>query len=224
MCRIPNLWRKKSNSLRLSLSVGEKEPSKVGMDALLSFEPEIFFGEEKISKEEFKKFLSESEGLALIKGKWVEIDKDKLSEVLEAYEKANSLSKNEGLTIAEAMRMELNAGEKLGINEDVVDLEVSNGAWLKKIRETMRNPEIIKSSKHIGSFNATLRPYQETGFLWLSYMQSLGFGACLADDMGLGKTVQIIAFLENFRVEKGGKALLIIPTSLIGNWQKEIEK
>ncbi|MBC2436552.1 DEAD/DEAH box helicase [Clostridium saccharobutylicum] len=224
LCRIPNWWRKKSNSLKLSVSIGEKEPSKVGMDALLSFEPEILFGEEKISKEELKKLLLESEGLALIKGKWIEIDKDKLSHVLEAYEKADSLSKNDGLTIAEAMRMELNAGEKLGINEEVVDLEVSNGAWLKKIRETMSNPEIIKESKLNGSFNATLRPYQQTGFSWLSYMQNLGFGACLADDMGLGKTVQIIAFLEKVRVEKGGKALLIIPASLIGNWQKEIEK
>lgn len=224
MCRIPNWWRKKSNSLRLSVSIGEKEPSKVGMDALLSFEPEILFGEEKISKEELIKLLSESEGLALIKGKWVEIDKDKLREVLDAYEKANSLSKNEGLTIAEAMRMELNAGEKLGINEDVVGLEVSNGAWLKKVRETMGNPQIIKESKPIGSFNAALRPYQQTGFSWLSYMQKLGFGACLADDMGLGKTVQMIAFLEKIRTEQGGKALLIIPASLIGNWQKEIEK
>ncbi|MBV7276554.1 DEAD/DEAH box helicase family protein [Clostridium sp. PL3] len=224
MCRIPNWWRKKSNSLRLSVSIGEKEPSKVGMDALLSFRPEILFGEEKISKEELKKLLLESEGLSLIKGKWVEIDKDKLREVMDAYEKANSLSKNDGLTIAEAMRMELNAGEKLGINEEVVDLEVSNGAWLKKVREAMGNPKIIKESKPIGSFKATLRPYQRTGFSWLSYMQKLGFGACLADDMGLGKTVQIIAFLEKIRTEQGGKALLIIPASLIGNWQKEIEK
>lgn len=120
--------------------------------------------------------------------------------------------------------MELNAGESLGINEAYVDLEVSNGAWLKKIRETMVNPEIIKQIKPAKSFNAALRPYQHTGFSWLSYMQKLGFGACLADDMGLGKTVQIIAFLEKIRVEKGGKVLLIIPASLIGNWQKEIEK
>ncbi|MFL0195734.1 DEAD/DEAH box helicase [Clostridium sp. WILCCON 0269] len=224
MCRIPNWWKKKSNSLRLSISIGEKEPSKVGMDALLAFEPEIFLGEEKISKEELQKLLLESEGLALIKGKWIEIDKNKLSEILEAYEKANSLSKNQGLTIAEAMRMELTAGEKLGINEAVVDLEVSNGAWLKKIRETMLNPEIIKEIKPVESFNATLRPYQQTGFSWLSYMQKLGFGACLADDMGLGKTVQIIAFLEKIRTERGGKILIIIPASLIGNWQKEIEK
>ncbi|MBP2031867.1 non-specific serine/threonine protein kinase [Clostridium algifaecis] len=224
MCRIPNWWKKKSNSLRLSVSIGDKQPSKVGMDELLSFNPEIFLGEERISKEELKKLLSESEGLALIKGKWIEIDKKKLSEVLEAYEKAETLSKNEGLTIAEAMRLELNTGERLGINEEDIDLEVSNGNWLKKIRDSMVNPEVIKESKLVKSFKATLRKYQKTGFAWLSYMQKLGFGACLADDMGLGKTVQIIAFLENVRVQKGGRALLVIPASLIGNWQKEIEK
>ncbi len=224
MCRIPNWWKKRSNALRLSVSIGEKEPSKVGMDALLNFNPEILLGEDKISKEDLKRLLSESEGLTLIKGKWVEIDKDKLEQVLEAYEKASSLAKKEGLTIAEAMRLELNAGERLGINEDYVELEVSNGEWLKKIREAMTSPEIIKAAKPSKSFKANLRPYQNTGYSWLSYMQKLGFGACLADDMGLGKTVQIIAFLEKLREEKGGKALLIIPASLIGNWQKEIEK
>lgn len=224
MCRIPNWWKRKSNSLKLSISIGDKEPSKVGMDAILAFEPEIFLGEEKISKEELKKLLLESEGLTLIKGKWIEIDKNKLLNILEAYEKASNLSREEGLTIAEAMRMELNVGESLGINESYVDLEVANGAWLKKIREIMANPEIIKEIKPSEDFKATLRPYQHTGFSWLSYMQKLGFGVCLADDMGLGKTVQIIAFLEKTRVEKGGKVLLIIPASLIGNWKKEIEK
>ncbi|URZ00286.1 DEAD/DEAH box helicase [Clostridium felsineum] len=224
MCRIPNWWKKKSNSLKLSVSIGDKEPSKVGIDALLSFKPEIFLGDEKISKEELEKLLLESEGLTLIKGKWIEIDKNRLSQVLAAYEKASSLANKDGLTIAEAMRMELNPGEGIGVNEAYVDLEVSNGTWLKKIRETMVNPESIREITPSKGFNATLRPYQHTGFSWLSYMQKLGFGACLADDMGLGKTVQIIAFLEKTRVEKGGKALLIIPASLIGNWQKEIKK
>ena len=53
-------------------------------------------------------------------------------------------------------------------------------------------------------------------------MNTLGFGACLADDMGLGKTVQILAFLEALRAQKpNGKVLLIVPASLLGNWQKE---
>ncbi len=224
MCRIPNWWRKKSNSLKLSVTIGNKEVSKIGLDQLLSFEPELFLGDEKITRAELKKLLQESEGLAFIKGKWVEIDKEKLQKVLDAYQKAENLSKEDGLTMADAMRMELNAGEKLGIDDQIVELQVSNGTWLKDMRDKMCNPEIIKESEPKGSFNAILRPYQQTGFAWLSYMQELGFGACLADDMGLGKTVQIIAFLENIRVGKGGKALLIIPASLIGNWQKEIEK
>lgn len=171
MCRIPNWWKKKSNTLRLSVYIGDKEPSKVGMEALLTFEPEMFLGEEKISPAELKKLLSELEGLAFIKGKWVKIDKDKLSQVLEAYEKAKSLSKDEGLTIAEAMRLELNAGEKLGINEENVEFEVSNGAWLKNIKDRMCKPEIIKEIKPKGSFNATLRAYQQTGFSWFYYIR-----------------------------------------------------
>ncbi|WP_129596234.1 DEAD/DEAH box helicase [Anaerophilus nitritogenes] len=224
MCRIPNWWRRKSNSLKVSVAIGNKEPSKIGMNALLSFKPELFLGEDKISKEELKKLLLESEGLELIKGKWVEIDKEKLQKVLEAYKKAEKLAKKEGITIADAMRMELNAREKLGIDDESVDIEVSNGNWLESIKDKMCNPEIIKEIKPQGSFNATLRPYQQTGYSWLYYMQKLGFGACLADDMGLGKTVQIIALLEKIRVEKQGHALLIIPASLIANWKKEIEK
>ncbi|WP_243156390.1 DEAD/DEAH box helicase [Clostridium sp. C8-1-8] len=224
MCRIPNWWKNKSNSVRLSVSVGEKEPSMVGMDALLSFNPEIFLGDEKLSKEELKKLLLEEEGLTLIKGKWIEVDKIKLSQALEAYEKAENLSKKQGLTIAEAMRMELKGPESLGIDEEKVAFDVTNGAWFKRVKEAMLDPKVIKEVKPAQSFKAKLRPYQYIGFNWLSYMQSLGFGACLADDMGLGKTVQIIAFLEKLRVEKGGKALLILPASLIGNWQKETEK
>lgn len=224
MCRIPNWWKKKSHSLSLSVSIGKKEPSKLGMDALLDFNPEILLGDKKISKEELQKLILESEGLSLIKGKWIEIDKDKLNQVLQAYERTNSLDIREGLTLLEAIKIELNPSQIIGFDKDYVNLEISNGQWLEKLKENMLNPETIKEIKPSKSFNAILRPYQHTGFSWLSYMQKLGFGACLADDMGLGKTVQIIAFLEKLRVEKGGKVLLIIPASLIGNWEKEVKK
>lgn len=88
----------------------------------------------------------------------------------------------------------------------------------------MIHPERIEKVDLVPSFRAELRAYQETGYDWLNKMSTYGFGACLADDMGLGKTVQMIAFLEHRRVHIGGKALLILPASLIGNWQKEIEK
>ncbi len=67
--------------------------------------------------------------------------------------------------------------------------------------------------------------YQQKGLNWLSFLDSLGFGACLADDMGLGKTIQILGFLSILRIKEPDKtSLLIIPASLISNWENEIQQ
>ena len=71
-------------------------------------------------------------------------------------------------------------------------------------------------------FHGTLRPYQVRGYSWLGFLKEWGLGGCLADDMGLGKTVQALALIER-EWRKNGKrpVLLVCPTSVIGNWQKE---
>ncbi len=72
---------------------------------------------------------------------------------------------------------------------------------------------------------ATLRPYQLQGLSWLNTLDDFGFGGCLADDMGLGKTVQLIAFMLLLRQKRGPKThLLVLPTSLIHNWQEELQR
>ncbi len=72
---------------------------------------------------------------------------------------------------------------------------------------------------------ATLRPYQQQGLNWLNFLDSFNFGGCLADDMGLGKTVQIIAFILSQREKSGQQTnLVIVPASLVFNWQQEIKK
>ena len=224
MCRIPNWWRKKTNQLRLNLTVGEKEPAKVGMDAILSFKPNLLFGDSAISKAEIQKLLAETQGLALIKGKWVEINHDQLQAALEALSKAEALADQQELTLAQAMRLELGSEELLGIPTTGMAIHVSTGDWLRQVKETMANPQMLKGFKPEPSFHGELRPYQQTGYDWLKYMVDLGLGACLADDMGLGKTVQIIALLEHLRSHQGDRVLLILPASLIGNWEKEIAK
>lgn len=224
MCRVPNWWRKKSNSISISVKVGEKEPSKVGLSSIIDFSPSLILGGEEITQRELKEFLKMAEGLIQYKGKWIEINKEKLEAALEAFERVKDYAFDEELTLGDAMRLELNMGKELSLTTDDVEVSVSNGQWLKKLKSDMLNPEPSRNLGIVPSFQADLRKYQEKGYYWLNRMWQYGFGVCLADDMGLGKTVQMIAFLENKRVNNGGCALLILPASLIGNWQREIEK
>jgi len=224
MCRVPDWWRKRSNAVRLSVVVGEKEPSKVGLDAIMDFSPLLKVGDQVIGENELRAFLDMAEGLVRYKGKWVEIDKDKLGEALKAFEKVKGLSEGGALSLGEAMRLELNMEKLLEIPADAVDVSVSNGQWLKAVRGIMDGSSPMERVGTVPTFRAVLRDYQEKGYQWLCQMYKLGFGACLADDMGLGKTVQVIAFLEHLRSGNGGRVLLILPASLIGNWQREIER
>jgi len=224
MCRVPDWWRKRSNSLRLSVKVGEKEPSKLGMKAIMDFSPSLSLGDEAISEHELRAFLDMAEGLVQYKGKWVEMNKRKMEAVLKAFEKVKDYSAEEGLSLGDAMRLELNMNKVLDVPADEIDISITNGQWFRAMKDNLIHPDTISKVSIVSSFHATLRTYQENGYQWLYKMSHLGFGACLADDMGLGKTVQMIAFLEYQRVNKKGPALLILPASLIGNWQKEIEK
>ena len=224
MCRVPNWWRKKSNSIGIEVKVGEKEPSKVGLSSIIDFTPTLKLGDEDITEKELIEFLKMAEGLIQYKGKWVEINKEKLEAALKAFERVKNFAFDENLTLSEAMKLELNMDKALDIPSDDIDVSISNGQWLRGLKETMLHPEIMEKVSIVPSLNANLRKYQEKGYYWLNTMCRYGLGVCLADDMGLGKTVQMIAFLENKRVNNGGRALLILPASLIGNWQKEIEK
>lgn len=222
MCRVPDWWRRRTNGISLSMTVGSKKQSKAGLDAIVDFSPSLMIDGEELTARQLKEFLKMAEGLVLYKGKWVEINKKKLEAALLALDKAKSLSKDGSLSLSEAMRLELSF--QTGTEQEEVPVTVSNGTWLKKVREMLSNPAEIGDMPLEPTVRAALRPYQEQGYRWLNLMAELGFGACLADDMGLGKTVQVIAWLEYYRNHQGGHALLVIPASLIGNWQKEIER
>jgi len=224
MCRVPDWWRKKSNAIKMTVTVGEKEPAKAGLSAIMSFSPLLTMDGEKLTKQELQDFLTMAEGLVQYKGKWIEINKKKLEEALQALERVQTISEAGGVSLGEAMRMELGVMKELEAVSEEIEVQVSNGKWLRTVKEKMLNPAAIQEIKPEQTFCASLRTYQENGYQWLYTMWKMGFGACLADDMGLGKTVQMIAFLEYVRVHQGGCALLVLPASLLGNWQKEIDK
>ncbi len=224
LCRMPNWWKNKAESLKLSVSVGTKTPSRLNFEALVDFSAELFLGGELIQASELKKLLSETEGLALIKGKWVEVNRERLKETLRAYEQARKLMDKTDLNMIEALRFQLNAQRILKVSEEACELEVTNGEWLNTVVTKLTHPEMIETVECGDAFQASLRVYQERGLNWLHFMKTLGLGACLADDMGLGKTVQVIALLNYIRTKTQEKALLIVPASLIANWMSEIAK
>ena len=84
--------------------------------------------------------------------------------------------------------------------------------------------KLPKENIEYPKLNATLRDYQKYGYKWLKYLTDNNLGACLADDMGLGKTLQAIALLSNLHQEKKKKSMVIMPKSLIYNWENEIKK
>jgi len=186
VCRIPNFWRKKANA-NLKASVGSKEPSIVGLDALMAFTPSIYLGDEEFSRDEIEQLLAETRGLAFLKGKWVEIDPDKLRSLLEAFDKIDGMD----LTLAEAIRMQSGMLSVTDGEEEDAQIEVTNGEWLDALKAKMANPAKIAEQRVGESFRTELRGYQVAGFNWLNFMSQIRFGALLADDMGLGKTVQL---------------------------------
>jgi len=224
LCRIPDWWKQHAQGARLNISFGDKKPSHVGLDALLDFRANLLLGDMVVSEEEARLMLEESEGLAFIKNKWVPVDHEKLKLALAACDQVKQMA-GDGLTLRDAMRLQLNPEKIVDDLSDVVDLSVSNGTWLSSVIQNLKQPDQLKKIKPEKGFQAELREYQEKGLQWLHYLDSLNLGACLADDMGLGKTIQILAFLSLLKKRQDLAAtLLVVPASLISNWISEIGK
>jgi len=223
LCRIPNWWKGTTQGPKLRITAGDKQPSHVGMDALMDFRPELLLGDMVITEEEARCLLLKSEGLAWIKNKWVAVDPEKLKQTLAAYETSQEMIATGDFSFRDAMRMQLNPKAALGIAGDSQDVAVANGRWLDTVLRKLRNPELIDAAQVGKSLKADLRPYQQKGVNWLSFLHSLKLGICLADDMGLGKTVQVIALLTIIKSQKTGlPSLLVIPASLLSNWENEL--
>lgn len=202
--------------LSVNVKLGEERPSMLGFDALISLQPSLEIDGVRLTQQEIAKLLKQTEGLAFLKGKWIEVNHAKLKKLLEEIENIP-----ETLSFRDAIQLEM-GNDKILPDVGVV---VSNGTWLSHMLLDLREPGRMRSAAVPKSLHATLRPYQKSGYNWLNDMNQLGFGACLADDMGLGKTVQVLAYLEKMRKSnKNAKILLVVPASLIGNWQREKEK
>ncbi len=228
LVRLPDWWRKRPRP-RVGVRVGDKAGGRFGADAMLDFEVSVSLGEEQLTETELRQLLDGDEGLVLLKGQWVEVDKERLSQALSHWKELER-ENPDGFSFIEGMRLLAGAPVDLGAEDVAGETErewsfVDAGKWLGTVLENLRSPERLREAGNGTGLRATLRPYQAVGANWLTFMSGLGLGACLADDMGLGKTVQVIAhLLERKHGHPGHLSLLVLPTSLLANWKAELER
>ena len=233
--RIPDWWKAgRPPRPQVSVRIGEAKGKLMGKDSLLDFQVNVSLEGEPLTEAELNAILQSTSGLTLLKGKWVEVDREKLQQVLEHWKKVQADAGPAGLPLLEGLR--LLSGFQPGQGAEPA-AEAASANWssviagrqLEALLGEMQRPEVSAESDPGPELLAQLRPYQRQGAHWLWFMNRLGLGACLADDMGLGKTIQVIALLL---VLKRGRAaakttapsLLIVPASLIANWKAEIQK
>jgi len=228
---MPASWRlNRPARPQVKATVGGRPPSQLGMDALLDFEMEVTLDGESLSPAEVKRLLAQSDGLAFIRGKWVEVDHERLNRTLEQFETIERRAAADGLSFGEAMRMLAGAGISGDGAAEQADIDWSQtvaGPWLAETLAALRRPEGLSRADPGPSLRGTLRPYQSAGVQWLYLFTQLGLGACLADDMGLGKTIQVLSLLLVLKNRVGPQrtpSLLVAPASLLANWAAEIAR
>jgi non-specific serine/threonine protein kinase len=229
--RMPANWRAgRPPRPQVTATVGAQAPSALGADALLDFRVEVTLDGQRLTQAEVKEILAGANGLALIRGQWVEIDRERLGRMMDRFQEAERLAAHGGLSFAEAMRMLAGAdvaADGVASDDDRDWSQVVAGPWLAETLQGLRSPDAIAKVDPGRDLRGTLRPYQQVGVRWLHLLTRLRLGACLADDMGLGKTIQVLSLLlvlQRARDDSGRPSLLVAPASLLANWAAEIER
>jgi len=187
-----------------------KKTSIISMESMLRFKWHIAIGDQVLSQQEFLKLVKELSGIVKLNDQYVFFDEKEIASLIDKLENPPELNPNELLQIA--------------LTEDYKGAKVKLDANTRKLIDRLLSGE---GTEIPNGLKATLRPYQGTGYEWLYKNTRLGFGSLIADDMGLGKTLQVIATLLKLKEEgelSEKKALIIVPTTLLTNWQKEIQR
>ena len=197
-------------SLRLQPDKNAKlEKRYLSLTDMLNFNWAIALGHLNMPADEFLKLVKGMSGVVRIKEQYVLIDQNEIKKLIENLKE----------------RKDLNAGEmlKTALTEEYMGAKITISNEARQMIDNLLKAEqkAVPEGLH-----GTLRPYQERGFHWLYNNSCVGFGSIIADDMGLGKTIQVITLLLQFNIEERigkQKVLIIVPTTLITNWQKELQ-
>lgn len=195
----------------VKLKRNNEQQGYVRLDDLLSFDWQVAIGDTLMSPEEFNKLLKNATGLFRFKENYIYVNESEMEKLHKFFSSDKPLNSYQLLQTALAEEYE---GAPVLLTDEVQGL----------IRELTSTSTIPLPQ----GLNAQLRPYQQRGYSWMYRNSRIGFGSIIADDMGLGKTLQVISILLKFKEENAindkYKALVVVPTGLLTNWQSEIAK
>ena len=226
--RLPNWWQRRPRP-QVSVTLGARAPATLGAGAMLDFDIRVALGDASLSPEELNALLDGEDSLVLLKGQWIEVDRDRLRQAIEHWDALQRQAEGGEISFVEGMRLLAGASADLRQEERTDEerhwVHVVPGDAMREILAGLRRPGVLDAQEISDALQGTLRPYQHEGLNWLRFLTKLGLGACLADDMGLGKTIQVLALLLGERRDGGHRpeapSLLVVPASLLGNWRDE---
>jgi hypothetical protein len=212
--------------MRMRMRVGDKSAkvagvvsgaAGLGLDELIAVNWQAVIGNEALTPAELAALARQKAPLVRFRGAWVAVDPAELADI-----RRRIAGGPERIGLGRAVQLAL-AGE---VQQGSLSVVVAATGHLSEVLERLQQAS-SSDREPPAALTAVLRPYQRRGQSWLAAMGSLGLGACLADDMGLGKTVQLLAHLLRRAEEAPGDprpALLVAPTSVVGNWERELER
>lgn len=196
----------------------EFEKSKVSL-GVTDFNINVFIGKQKFSPEQLEEIVENNSFLAMIKNKWVKLDRNQISKTLKVIENLKESVEKENVNDVKKFIDE----EKEKLKEEDIDLKIDNSFWLVYLEKKLKD---IRSEPNIDLNGLITKPfdYQITGIKWLVSMYEMKLGGILGDEPGLGKTLMTLGMIQSITNTHGKqKVLVVAPTSLIGNWQLEAQ-
>ena len=206
--------------IKMTASVSQRKGERLSLHSMLKYKLEIAVGDRTVSKTDFKKLLAQKSPIVEIDGQWIALQPADVRAAQSVLDKSNEQL---DLSVEDALRLSTGDTKTLA-KLPVVKFEPTG--VLAGLLDNLSDDKSVEPVNNIKDFKGELRPYQAKGVGWLSFLDTWGLGACLADDMGLGKTIQLIGFLLNLKQQKLLKkpTLLVCPTSVINNWEREVKK
>ncbi len=224
---VPPWWQKAAArvgvKLRVKPSVGDvAQAGLMGLDSIVAYNWSIAIGDNMLSASEFEDLVRLKQPLVNIRGQWVELRPEEVEAAIKFFKKKQAMRE---MSLGDALRIGLGEGaSEIGLS--VMGLEAEG--WVKEALDRLTQRADLDMIAVPETFNGVLRPYQVKGVSWLAFLKQFGFGACLADDMGLGKTACMIAAILHERATLqnalGSPTLVICPMSIVGNWQRELQR